>query len=386
MKKSSSNWHVNKIQTCTIEKNRERIVSLRDVDVLIFQSRMINSLTYVFVALESHRLLLCKSHLSEVMLVNYSRLRRLFQSTKINVIDFFQNEGLKHNNSIDLALWKSRKLWCSFVTSDVMLFLRIDSKKKLKSSRASHFRHVFNDDFISRLCRSFMSSLNDERVWRELRNRLDDNAKVDYFRFNILISEKKARIDDIDQMKDLRRYVQLQSSDHDDRVKIAVALLMASFYFELEIILILKTEQYECQDSIRCRNDSKTIIDALIQLLDLHLEFNTDIVILERVSQEDICEACRLYRKRIMIRIRHLDDNVNLYIKFDASDRRKISDFPHSMLWFIQQQQLKSVFDRQNHDLSCRLQCSTCVVQSDSRRKRKSNFSITSRKRLRREW
>jgi len=63
--------------------------------------------------------------------------------------------------------------------------------------KASHFRHVFNDDFIPRLCRSFMFSLDDERVWRELRNRLNDNAKIDYFRFNISINEDEIRIDDI---------------------------------------------------------------------------------------------------------------------------------------------------------------------------------------------
>jgi len=292
---------------------------------------------------------------------------------------------LKHNNPVDLALWESRKLWCSSTTPDVVLSLGTGSEEDAKSPKAPHFRHVFNDGFIPRLCRSFMSSLDGERVWRELRNRLDDNAKADYFRFNIPISEDEARIDGIEQMEELRRYVQLQPSGHDARVKTAVALLTASFFFELEAVPLLESGHYECRGSVRCRNDGQTVIAALFRLLGLHLELSTDTATLGKVSQDDICKACRLYRRKVIVRVRHLEDIVSLYIKYGATERRKISGFPHSMSWFIQQQQLASEFGRENHDSPSRLQCSVCASQRrpDPTRKRKPDRAIVPRKRLR---
>ena len=144
-----------------------------------------------------------------LMLCFYWWCNRLIQFVNLSDIDSFQNEALKHNNFVDLALWECRKIWIFFTTSDIVLSLEIDTKDELRLSTTSHFRHVFNDDFISRLCRSFMFSLNDERVWRELINRLDENARIDYFRLNISLQESKSRLNDIDQMYDLKRFVQL---------------------------------------------------------------------------------------------------------------------------------------------------------------------------------
>ena len=275
-------------------------------------------------------------------------------------------------------------LWSSSTTPDVVLSLGTGSEEDGRSPRAPHFRHVFNDGFIPRLCRSFMSSLDGERVWRELHNRLDDNAKSDYFRFNIPINEE-VMMDAIDQMEDLRRCVQLQPSGQEDRIKTAVALLTATFFFELEGIPLLEAGQYECQGSVRCRNNGKAIVDALKNLLGTNLELRSDTVTLGTLSQRDVCETCQLYCKRITVRVRHLEDNISLYIRGGAAERRKISGFPHSMLWFIQQQQLDTPYGNQTHDSPTRLKCPTCAVQRRPglERKRKSDYSFFSRKRHR---
>jgi len=56
-------------------------------------------------------------------------------------------------------------------------------------------------------------------------------------------------------MKELRQYVQLQSSDHEIKVRITIALLTTSFFFKLETISLLKLRHYECRDFVRCRNN-----------------------------------------------------------------------------------------------------------------------------------
>ena len=38
---------------------------------------------------------------------------------------------------------------------------------------------------------------------------VNNNAKIDYFHFNIFIKENKTRIDEIKQIKELCRYIQL---------------------------------------------------------------------------------------------------------------------------------------------------------------------------------
>lgn len=132
-------------------------------------------------------------------------------------------------------------------------------------------------------------------------------------------------------MKEFRRCVQLQSNDNDVKIKIVVALLTISFFFELEIISLLKSKHYECRDFVRCRNDDQTIIATLFRLLEFHLEFSTNTTILNKISQNDICKTCRLYRRKVIVRIRHLEDVVNLYIKFNVTKRRKINEFFYNM-------------------------------------------------------
>ena len=233
----------------------------------------------------------------------------------------------------------------------MILFLKIDSEENERFFQTSHFRHVFNDDFILRLCRFFMFFLNDERVWRKLHNRLNDNVKSDYFRFNIFIN-KKIMMNVINQMKDFRQCVQLQFSDHENKFKTAVALLTTIFFFELKNISFLKIEQYECQKFVRCRNNEKTIVDAFKNLFEVDLKFRNDMIILRMLSQKNVCETCQLYCKKITLKVRHLENNINLYIRCDATERRKISEFSHNILWFIQQQQLNTSYDNQTHDFS----------------------------------
>jgi hypothetical protein len=131
---------------------------------------------------------------------------------------------------VDLVLWECRKTWPASTGSNVVLTLGTDIEDDTKSIQASHFRHVFNDEFISRLCRSFMASLDGERVWRDLNNRLDENARNDYFCFNVSVLAQKSRLDDVTQMKKLKKYVHLQFDDSENRINTVSALLTTSFF------------------------------------------------------------------------------------------------------------------------------------------------------------
>ena len=174
-------------------------------------------------------------------------------------------------------------------------------------------------------------------------------------------SKKKASLDDVKQMKNFRKCVQLQSRNKNDMLLTAFALLIASFFFELKHIFILKAKHYACQSFIRCRNDDKIVLDIFTRLHHARHEICTNTVILNFLNHNDICQVCNLYRKRIKFFVRHLKNVVTINIRHDSACR-KISEFSHNMLWFIKQQKLDACFDKRNHDSSKRLRCQFCVI------------------------
>lgn len=76
------------------------------------------------------------------------------------MLETFQDENLKHNNLVNLALWKSQQIWSS-INIDIVLSLDTNIIKVSSSSSAFNFRHIMLNDFISRFYRSFMFSLDD---------------------------------------------------------------------------------------------------------------------------------------------------------------------------------------------------------------------------------
>lgn len=285
---------------------------------------------------------------------------------------------------MDLALWECGKIWSSNTVPDVVLSLGTGKNDDIHPLKAPHFRHVFNDGFIPRLCRSFMSSLDGERAWRDLINRLDDNIKADYFRFNISISAEETSIDDANQMENLRRSVSLLPNGLEDRINAASALLTASFYFELQSIPCFENGNYACHGTIRCRNN----FDEVLKFFETKSEFSVNANFLGFLSSSDICTLCHMYSKAITFNVRQLEDTVTIKLKLNAHEKRKISGFPHNMLWFIKQQQLDAVFGTSYHDSPRINRCQMCrgfqptSVKQVSTKRKINEFSTIDRKRL----
>ncbi len=291
---------------------------------------------------------------------------------------------------MDLALWECAKLWPSSTQPDVVLSLGTGTEDNLKSPKAPNFRHLLNDGFIPRLCRSFMSSLDGERTWRNIANRLDESTKADYFRLNVPWTGEEPRLDDVECIDTLRRLVQLQPQGSRDRTRIASALLVASFYFKLNEIPTFQTGQYLCTGMIRCRNDFRAVSSSLLRIHNTQLELTTDTESLGLLTSDDICEQCHVYCKTVQFHVRYLEDVVTLFVKINGLERRKISGFPHSMSWFSRQQHLDAPFGRIDHDLESLTKCRACTSYQDHRiemrttRKRKRQCSEASRKRVKR--
>lgn len=205
-----------------------------------------------------------------------------------------------------------------------------------------------------------MSSLDGERAWRDLANRLDDKSKPNYFRLNVPFSGEEPRLDDVERVEELRRSVHLQPDGPKDRTGIAFALLVTSFFFELDTIPIFEEGRYFCQGVIRCRNNPRSVTRSLNKLFGTHLEFTTSTVSLGLLSVDDVCGTCQLYQRRVRFYVRHLEETVNIYLKANNLERRKLSGFPHDMAWFVSRQRLSMPFGNADHDNPGNFKCGAC--------------------------
>lgn len=206
-----------------------------------------------------------------------------------------------------------------------------------------------------------MSSIDGERSWRDLTNRLDDKAKDDFFRLNIPFTGDEPRLDDVQCVDGLRQSVRLQPQGAKDRTDVTFALLVASFYFELDAIPVFEANRYYCTGVIRCRNDAHGVLQLLGRLHD-GLEFATDAESLGELTIKDVCPRCHIYCKKVNFSVRYLDDVISMKLKIPDRLQRKISGFPHSMTWFIAQQHLDASFGEPAHDSSLRDRCDACEV------------------------
>ena len=145
-----------------------------------------------------------------------------------------------HNNSINIILLKNCKIWSFNITLNLVLSLKTEMKDEMKSLTALHFYHIFNNSFIPCLCHLFMTDLNNECVWTELQNWLNENVCLNYFWFNIPLQAIKSFLDNINQISEFKQCIHLQLSDKHDCKETTDVMLIITFYFELIKTLINK--------------------------------------------------------------------------------------------------------------------------------------------------
>ena len=296
---------------------------------------------------------------------------RLFTTALIPAIGSFQDGGLRHNNPINLALWESRQIWNVGAKPDIVLSLGTGAEAESGSPTATHFRNILKDGFVSRLLRLIKHSLNSERTWQELINRLDESTRADYIRFNIpLVGGQDVRLDDVSMIDTLRGTVQSQANGLKDLRLTASILLVSTFYFELDELPVFDAGTYRCRGSLRCRYDAKKVFESLYSLHSL-MEVSSDVVAFGKLTEDDICSHCHRYCYKLNFEVRRLSDPISIYIKMDSSVRRFVSGCPQPVQWFIGQQRLNAVFGDPDHG-ACRMQtCSNCASKSSSTHKLK---------------
>ena len=241
------------------------------------------------------------------------------------------------------------------------------------------FRALFVDGFIPRLIRAYMfsRSVHAQNSWDALMNHLEDHVRADHFRLNLLFDGEEPALDDVEQMPDLRRQVHAQLNAHNDCHAIARALWAAQFCFELDRVPEYRLGTFRCHGAILCRNLSSATLVCHLQTKFPAALFTLNMLdresVLGGISTEHCCGHCGFFRAAVAFDVRHRDEPVHIFLKFNKLFRRNINGFPHPISWFEKQQELNYVFGRTH--LRSRLGPRTCSCTSAARkRKRKVHF------------
>ena len=277
-----------------------------------------------------------------------------------------------HNNLIKLALWESLQIDPSLSKFDLMVSIGTGTRKYPKSPRAASFHHVLFDDFIPQLWWAYMFSFDDESNFRDVVNSLNQETWEDYKQLNIFLLSNKLTIDNTSQMGELHQLMHLDPQMVLDCKETVYVLLMATFYFELSSILSeFPRDQVSCVGMICCCLPGEVIVELLEWVHPSCLSFVTKSKTLGHYhSKRDLCLSCRWYQKHVDFTVWDLGQLMSIYAQSARKPQRRISAFPQTMQWFIDQQCLDCPFGTAYHRNLKHYTCKSCSLATHYELKR----------------
>ncbi|KAJ5178966.1 hypothetical protein N7492_002176 [Penicillium capsulatum] len=240
------------------------------------------------------------------------------------------------------------------------------------STTVSRFRNIFVDGWVPRVYRSFSSSFEGQCTWKEFLGGLDDRNRDDYFRFDVSVPGGLPRMDNTECMDGLSKLVHTKSSGERKHREAIAALLVSTFFFQLD----RKPEYYsgflQCVGTIRCRAPASHVLNWMNTFDESKKYFFKDAINLGlHLTPDDICEHCHRYSRRVRFIVRDYKENIGLCVELSGK-LHCLSAFPNNMQWFVEQQGIDRVFGSPDHKAISAGGCPFCDGQDSGRpRKRK---------------
>ncbi|KAF3233100.1 hypothetical protein TWF128_003262 [Orbilia oligospora] len=175
-----------------------------------------------------------------------------FKAHSIADLGDFMDGGVWKNNPTEVALSEAEGLWPE---SKIDLVLSLGTGTQLQKGKddtrnKSSLSGIFGKGFLSRLYKSFMSSLDGENVWNDLWSRLSNLDDV------LKLSEIKAATN------------QNSPAQYSSIFELSQTILCTMFYTELKRAPRYYNSAYECDLVIRYRWDhDKSIAKAIFMQL-----------------------------------------------------------------------------------------------------------------------
>ncbi|KAK3672622.1 hypothetical protein LTR78_007434 [Recurvomyces mirabilis] len=272
-----------------------------------------------------------------------------FRPKAIENVGTFQDGGLQHNNPLNLALWELRHLWPDRSTPDFALSIGTGYSESLLSRACVGTQSPVRDRFIARLFKTFMKSLDGEKMWKEFHNSLPDYAKQRYHRINIAVEGSEPAIDDIASMHNLKRQA-LAFLERDNNLQAALdAMISSLFYFELEDVPEQCETGYVCDGHIYCRlalppNGRRWLFTQLTKTSSFFIILGQPIACVDRTSKN-----LPSFRRRVRFTIGSLDENIGITLRGITDSPTAISGMPKTAKQLVEMQGLTADFGCLDH-------------------------------------
>jgi hypothetical protein len=258
-------------------------------------------------------------------------------------------------NPIELALWESNQIWPESII-DVIITLGTGIKPKRASNTSGNS--------ICQLWNSFMDFLDGETRFRDFEHGIGKDIKGNLFRFNTKL-HGPTRLNNIKDMDLVRQSVHLSLHSHTSLMDVTSALLISSFYFELDVPPVFESGIYHYQGSIHCRTNCSAVMNALARVHLSQIKYVTATKVLaEYRLNRNIYPVYHRYQKDITLHVRHPDNVVTISLQIINGHTRKISGFPQRMSWFKEEQGLHHAFGIEDHDMLGAPRCFSCCQMS----------------------
>ncbi|OJD27443.1 hypothetical protein ACJ73_01171 [Blastomyces percursus] len=306
----------------------------------------------------------------------------IFPPAYIRAIGTFQGGGLRENDPAVIARRVSQQIWPSKKVPALVISIGTGSEEDPRSDHEENETSGQEEDttsgqeeggksgqdgFARRALDAWLSSLDVEAIWRDLLNHLSDDEKADHIRFNVpLTGVASISVSDIDGYRDLAI---LHPGSAKKAADVAPALLVSAFFLVLEATPDGEEGQFWCFGTIRCRPQIRPILPPLKALHESHqICFVTETGFLAPfLGEADICPSCGCYCKPVSFHVRHLDEEITIFLKLGRGWRRKMNKF-------IQDQGLASAFGTPHHDRPGTQPCSVCDRLADKLRNQRKRL------------
>lgn len=204
------------------------------------------------------------------------------------------------------------------------------------------------DRFLSRLYKTFMKSLDREKVWREISNSLSEHDKARYHRLNLPIEGKDPTLDDVMSISALKTQAHSWIGANQRFLPSLDSIYASMFYFELAKHSSYTDNVYKCTGHIYCRvNMSFEGRRCLCEKLDSTSSY---FLVLGHPTRCVDCvptySSVPPFKRRLQFTVETLDEVIRITLLGVTSSPKTISKLPQTVAELVCAQQLQSPFGR----------------------------------------
>lgn len=225
--------------------------------------------------------------------------------------------------------------------------------------------------WMKRLFLALYRTTDGEQTWRTIRSQMMGFCPKRYHRLNVEL-EADVRLDDLSQFHELKRHARQMSNSNPDIAKVTRTLQTSLFYFELSSVPQNVLNKYICTGSILCRlgraQDITTVLNSLSGQA-FYLRGDPPSCLATIAHGSLLIQSGSPFRIPVRFEVPSLEQSLCMTLGILDGDQYPISSFPRPLCWFIQTQDLCSLFGRNNH-IDLRPEANSVAPPFSKRRKR----------------